>query len=281
MTAHELIGSTCWVVAEIGCNHQGSPMVARSLVDMACECGVGAVKGQLRTLEGHPEWCRAYDSPHAFGRTYAEHRQALELPLDVHEALRDQAAADGVDYSVSVWDEGAAKRWMKTEPAWVKVPSAALTDTATLDVLADSDAVVVLSRGMSTPEEIDAALKRLKRLDATILLHCTSTYPTANEDVHLRVLDTLRRWYHPIPIGISGHWRGIQIDAAAVALGARVIERHITLDRTMKGTDHAVSLERAGLEKLVRDVRAVEAAMGSGKVCVQGCEQAVRAKLRG
>ena len=133
---------------------------------------------------------------------------------------------------------------------------------------------------MSTGAEVEDAVSLFNRGFKRTILHCTSTYPCANEDVHLEAMRTLQRKYPDCKVGISGHWRGIQIDAAAVALGAEVIERHMTLDRTMKGTDHAASLEPAGLAKWVRDVRAVEAAMGSPDIQVLPCEESARRKLR-
>ncbi len=283
MRIEEWLGDRCKLVAEIGANHQGVPEVAHRLVTMAARAGVDCCKGQMRDLAAHPEWkAQPYVGPQSFGATYYEHRAALELPLDVHLNLRHAASAAGCDYGVSVWDARSARRVVESGGwTWVKIPSAALTDHELSRALCDSDLLVILSTGMSTEREVDDATGILDAGAAGryMLLLCTSAYPCANEDVHLSRLETLAEY--GVPVGVSGHWPGIQIDAAAVEAGARLIERHVTLDRTMRGTDHAASLGPRGVETWVRDVRAVEAARGTPGLRVLPCEVAARAKLRG
>lgn len=288
MNAEQWLGDQCKLVAEIGANHQGDVNLAMRLARMCAEAGVDAVKGQLRDCFAEPpkHWATTpYEGPHSFGATYLAHRQRLELQPHQHEAiafaLRDPF--ESTHYGVSVWDVRSAKYAAEAPWAtWLKVPSACLTDLDLVRVCAESGKVVVLSTGMSTLGEVECTVDHIAGWDADgrlILLHCTSAYPCANEDVHLRAMEELGDVYS-LPIGISGHWTGIQIDAAAVALGARLIERHVTLDRTMKGTDHAASLGPGGVRSWVRDVRAVEAAMGEAEIRVLECEKGARAKLR-
>ena len=281
MDAEHWLGPRVRLVAEIGACHQGSEELARRLVEQALRAGCGLAKGQVRTLEIHPEWRqRSYTGPHSFGRTYYEHRRSLELPLMVHLGLRDLARSRGGDYSVSVWDLPAAEAALEAGGwGWLKIPSAALTDIALHRRLAREEIVVVLSTGMSTRDEILRAVDCYPP-DQIVVLVCTSAYPVENADIHLRRIHEYRSRICD-RVGVSGHWRGVQVDAAAVALGYRLIERHITLDRTMRGTDHAAALGPRGTELWVRDVRAVEEALGEGRVGPLPCEAAAREKLRG
>jgi len=282
MTINEWLGYGVKLVAEIGANHQGQPELAHRLVSMAARFGVDCVKGQVRTLDEHPEWEeRPYVGPQSFGATYQAHREALELPLETHLNLRHAAHAAGIDYSVSVWDAPAAEAVLGVGGwSWLKVPSACLCDLDLHRVLAASGVPTVVSTGMATRDEIAAAVACYPEGGKPLILVCTSSYPCAPRDVHLSRYRTLNDW-SPHGVGISGHWPGVQIDAAAVAMGYRLIERHITLDRTMRGTDHAASLGPRGVETWVRDVRVVEAAMGSEAIGPLRCEAAARAKLKG
>jgi len=277
----------CYLIAELGCNHCGDVNTALRMVDVCAVAGVDAVKLQIRDVSNPPdEWSKPYSGPHSYGATYLEHRRALELSVAEYEMVAIRTRALGMEVGASIWDERAALSAVDEllDFDWYKIPSAMLTHRELLvnsSSLLD-DMSVILSTGMSTADEVDEAVSivRADEHPSLTLLHCTSTYPCANEDVHLEAMRTLQRKYLDCKVGISGHWRGIQIDAAAVALGAEVIERHMTLDRTMKGTDHAASLEPGGLAKWVRDVRAVEAAMGSPEIQVLPCEESARRKLR-
>jgi sialic acid synthase SpsE len=278
------------LIAEIGANHQGSGALAKQLIDLAIGAGVDVVKGQIRDVvtarsEGgsyDPSWERPYESPHSHGATYAAHRRALELDFAEHRSLRRYTAISGAQYGVSVWDRMSAERWLRAEqPSWIKIPSACLPDRDMLAVIAATDVVAVVSTGMATPGEIEAVVDLWRDVPERLaILHCVSAYPQQVEDVHLRQLERLVGLYSPIPIGISGHWVGIQIDVIAATMGARIIERHITMDRTMRGSDHAASLGPDGVRRWVRDVRAVEIARGWPRTGCYPCEAEARSKLR-
>jgi len=277
----EITAHRTYVIAEIGQNHQGDPAIARELIRRAAECGADAVKSQKRDLDSllsDEERARPYDSPHSFGRTYGEHRAALELSAEAHAGLADLAGSFGLDYFCSPWDVVSARALRAVGLPYMKIPSAAVTHEALLAEVAGYRMPVLLSTGMSRLEEVDQAVQSLAACELYVL-QCTSAYPCEFPDVHLRVIPALRARYGKV-VGFSGHHRGIAADIAAVALGARVLERHFTLDRTWKGSDHAASLEPPGLARLVRDVRAVEAALGSPAKRVLPCELGPRQKLR-
>lgn len=278
----EIARERAYVIAEIGNNHQGDREIAKELIRQAKLCGADAVKSQkrdARALLTPEEYAQPYDSPHAFGRTYGEHREALELSEDAWRELGAFAADLGIEIFGSAWDLPSARLLRRLGCPIIKVPSAAVTNEALLAELASFGLPVILSTGMSSLCEIDRAVEVLGAGDL-YLLQCTSAYPCEFDAVNLRVIPALAGRYGRT-VGLSGHHKGIAIDVAAVALGARVIERHFTLDRTWKGTDHAASLEPPGLARLVRDLRAVERAMGSSDKRVLPCEEAPRAKLRG
>jgi sialic acid synthase SpsE len=284
-TVETLLTRTPWLIAEIGCNHCGDPALAHRLTQICIDAGVDAVKGQLRDVYGSPDLYgkgRPYEGPASYGRTYLAHRQALELPLEVHRELRDRCMSQGVSYSVSVWDVPSALTWVKEAPDWVKVPSARMSDLNLLRTLRDQ-CVVFMSTGMHTEAEIEESESLVP--DRLVLLHTTSAYPCAPKDVNLAAMVEMARYYCDTPVGISGHWTGASaIDVAATALGARVIERHVTLDRASKGTDHAASLEPAGIHRWVRDVRQYAIAYGEAGIRRDGvpaCEEKARAKLMG
>lgn len=268
------------LIAELGCNHCGSEDIALSMVRMCSVAGVDDVKLQLRDVSTcRPGWDRPYVGPQSYGDTYWEHRKALELSEAAYGSVVAHAHSIGLRVGASPWDVPSVglAQWLGVD--WLKVASAMVTDMPVLRAVAATGLPVVLSAGMSEHVEIDAALEALGGADA--ILVCTACYPCRPADVHLRRMDTLRARYPGVRVGVSGHWPGIQIDAAAVALGAEVIERHVTLDRTMKGTDHAASLESGGVVKWVRDIRTVEAALGGSDLGVLECERSARAKLRG
>jgi sialic acid synthase SpsE len=279
---YESITKRAYVIAEIGQNHQGDLEVARELIRQAKLCGADAVKSQkrdIRTMLTPDEYARPYSSPHAFGATYGAHREALELSAAQHAELLAFARTFGIEYFASPWDIPSAELLHGIGMRLFKIPSACVTHIPMLRVIASFKKPVILSTGMSTLEEIDRAVEVLSSCEL-VIMQCTSAYPCEFSAVNLRAMDTLRERYR-VPVGLSGHHRGIAVDAAAIALGARAVERHFTLDRTMKGSDHAASLEPPGLARLVRDLRAVEAALGSGDKSVLACEQASLEKLRG
>jgi len=279
------------VVAEIGCNHRGDLATAEEMVRVAARvCGVDVVKFQKRT----PRECltpEQYNAPHpvpanAYGPTYGAHREALEFTVDQHRRLKALCEEWGVVYSSSVWDLTSAREIAGLQPAMIKVPSACNTHFQLLGWLCDQfGGQLHVSLGMTSrweEERIVEFLRRRGRLRDTVLYACVAGYPVPFDDLCLLEIRRLREDYgsEVRAIGFSGHHLGIAADIAALVLGARWIERHFTLDRTWKGTDHAASLEPDGLRRLVRDVRNVTRALRYKEGDLLPIEQEQRAKLK-
>jgi sialic acid synthase SpsE len=275
-------GQPCFVIAEGGVNHNGDPRLATELVHIAARCQADAVKFQKRTIHElltREALERPYVHANSLGATYGEHRLKLELGEDVWTQLRDLANRLGLEFMGSAWDRGSADLLDALDTPAIKLPSAVLTDLGLLEYVARKGRPMIVSTGMSTLEEVDAAVDRvLRHTDQLVLLQCTSAYPSEFVDVNLRVMDTFRQRYGVL-VGYSGHERGISVSEAAATLGACVVERHFTKDRTLPGPDHAASLEPTGLQKLVRDIRQIEMAMGTGIKTIAPSEVAVRARL--
>lgn len=279
------------VVAEIGCNHMGSMEIARQLIQTAAEfANCDYVKFQKRNPRELLTPAQ-YDAPHpnpkfSFGDTYGAHREFLELNLDQHRQLLDWCHEYNIGYSSSVWDLTSAKEIASLNPKNIKIPSACNLHMGMLGFLcAEYGGELHVSLGMTTPSEEDrivAYFEAQGRLSDVVLYACTSGYPVPIDQVCLLELPRLRETYDGQikGVGFSGHHLGISIDSAAAALGAEWIERHFTLDRTWKGTDHAASLEPDGLRRLVRDVRNVALAMRSKEVNILPIEEDQRAKLK-
>jgi len=274
-------GRPAYVIAEIGLNHNGDVDLATRLIDVAADAGANAVKFQKRTPEiSTPAHMRDVPRDTPWGTmSYLAYRYRVEFDREQYIAVADHALMRGLDWFASPWDVPSVEFLEDLNVVAHKVASACLTDAPLLEALRDTGKPVILSTGMSTMAEIDAAIEILGT-DRLVLLHATSTYPMEPEEANLRMIPTLRDRYPGVPVGYSGHERGLQISLAAVALGAVAVERHITLDRTMWGSDHAASLEPAGLQHLVRDIRIVETALGDGVKRVFPGELAPRAKLR-
>ncbi|MGV9194192.1 N-acetylneuraminate synthase family protein [Microbacterium sp. MC2] len=270
-----------YVIAEIGLNHNGDVEIAKQLIDVAARAGADAVKFQKRTPEiATPAHMRDVPRDTPWGTmSYLEYRHRVEFDRDQYIEIGDHATMHGLHWFASPWDVPSVEFLEDLGVVAHKVASASLTDTALLHALRDTGKPVILSTGMSTIDQIDRALSELDT-DRVVLMHATSTYPLEPEEANLRMIPALRDRYPGIPVGYSGHERGLQISLAAVALGAVAVERHITLDRTMWGSDHAASLEPTGLEHLVRDIRVIESALGDGVKRVYDSEQAPMAKLR-
>jgi len=270
-----------YVIAEIGLNHNGDVEIAKQLIDVAADAGAQAVKFQKRTPEiSTPEHVKSTPRDTPWGTmTYLEYRYRVEFDREQYVEIGDYANLRGLDWFASPWDEQAVEFLEDLNVVAHKVASASLTDVGMLRSLAETGKPIILSTGMSTIEQIDAAVD-LFDPNNVIILHATSTYPLPPEEANLRMITTLRGRYAGIPVGYSGHERGLQISLAAVALGAVAVERHITMDRTMWGSDHAASLEPGGFEHLVRDIRIIEEAMGDGVKRVFPGELAPLAKLR-
>jgi sialic acid synthase len=275
-------GCPCFVLAEGGVNHNGNAALAEDLVRLAAECHADAVKFQKRTIDElltRSALDAPYTSVNSMGATYGEHRQRLELSDEVWYRLRDLASELGLEFLGSAWDRGSADLLDALDTPAIKMPSAVVTDLDLLEYVARKGRPMIVSTGMSTLEEVDQAVERiLRHTDQLILLQCTSAYPSEFKDLNLRVMDTYRRRYDVL-VGYSGHERGISVTEAAATLGAVLVERHFTRDRTLPGPDHAASLEPIGLAKLIRDIRQIEIAMGSPDKRIAASEVPVRMRL--
>jgi sialic acid synthase SpsE len=273
-------GQPTYVIAEIGLNHNGEMDIAKQLIDIAAGAGCDAVKFQERTpLICVPEDQRSVERDTPWGRmTYLDYRYRVEFEEDEYGEIDTYCAKAGVQWFASPWDVPSVAFLEKFGAVTHKVASASLTDLELLTAMHDTGKPIICSTGMSTLEEIDKAVEVLGT-DNLVLMHATSTYPMPPEEANLRTITTLQQRYG-VPVGYSGHERGLQISLAAVALGAVAVERHITLDRTMWGSDQAASLEPAGLQHLVRDIRILQDAMGDGVKRVFEGEKAPRARLR-
>ena len=275
-------GEPCFVVAEAGVNHNGELAVAKRLVQVAVQAGTDAVKFQKRSVADiliKSALEAPYAGPNSLGATYGEHRERLELPEAAWRELDADCRRAGMMLLASPWDPKSADFLEALGVPAFKLASADLTNLPLVEHVARKKRPVLLSTGMSEMEEIADAVDTVRRHhDELVLLHCTSAYPCEYPDLNLRVIDTLRRRFGCL-VGYSGHERGLATTQAAVALGACVVERHFTLDRTMRGPAHAASLEPRGLELLVRDIRHVEAALGSAEKRLLPSEVPVRKRL--
>ncbi|MEU3721396.1 N-acetylneuraminate synthase family protein [Streptomyces sp. NPDC031705] len=274
-------GRPTYVIGEIGINHNGDLEKALALVDAAADAGCDAVKFQKRTPEictPRDQWDIERDTP--WGRmTYIDYRHRVEFGEDEYRSIGEHCAERGIDWFASPWDTEAVTFLEKFGVPAHKVASASLTDDELLLALRATGKTVILSTGMSTPQQIRHAVEVLGSANV-VLLHATSTYPAKAEELNLRVINTLQEEYPNVPIGYSGHETGLQTTLAAVALGACAVERHITLDRAMWGSDQAASVEPGGLARLVRDIRTIETALGDGVKRVYASELGPMKKLR-
>ena len=274
-------GCPCYVVAEVGINHNGDIKIAADLAKAAADSGCQAVKFQKRTVDvvySAEELARPRES--VFGNTNGDLKRGLEFDHSQYRTIDNFCSYYGVDWFASPWDLGSVDFLEEFNPNCYKIASASLTDTELISYVASIGKPVILSTGMSSLEQIDAAVDVVQmRGNPLILLHCVATYPSADADLNLNCIETLRHRY-AVPVGYSGHEHGLATTLAAVALGACMVERHITLDRSMWGSDQAASLEPHAFLRLVRDIRAIESAMGDGVKRVLPAEVPIAAKLR-
>jgi len=273
-------GYPAYIVAEVGINHNGEVEIAKQLMDAARHAGVDAVKFQKRTpeLATPPEQRNVMrETPWGY-ITYLEYRYKMEFGLEQYKEIDAYARKIGIDWFVSVWDEPSVDFMEAFDPITYKVPSAALTDHGLLNKLASTGRPIIMSTGMSTIDQIKESVKLLD-MDKLVICHTTSAYPCAPEELNLRMVETLRKQY-ACPIGYSGHEVGLVPSAVAVALGACMVERHITLDRSMWGSDQAASVEPGGFERLVKYVRVTEVSLGDGVKKVYDSEIPSMKKLR-
>ena len=269
----------CFIIAEIGINHNGDIETAKKLINVAHFCGCNAVKFQKRTVDKvytKEELSIPRDS--IFGKTNGDLKRGLEFDYDEYKIIDDYCKELKMPWFASCWDVDSVDFIEQFDVCAHKISSACLTDIELLKKIKSTNKPVLLSTGMSTIDEIDKAVDILGT-DNLIIYHCTSTYPTSNNEINLNAIPMLKERYN-CPIGFSGHERGIFPSSAAVILGACSVERHITLDRTMWGSDQAASLEPEGLRKLVRDIRNVKDILGDGIKVVYESELPIRKKLR-
>jgi N-acetylneuraminate synthase len=273
-------GQPVYVIAEIGLNHNGSVDIAKQLIDVAVEAGAQAVKFQKRTPEiSTPEHMKATPRETPWGTmTYLEYRYRVEFEQEQYSEIDRYCKSVGVDWFASPWDEPSVDFLESMNVVAYKIASASVTDLGMLSKIKDTGKPVILSTGMSTIEQIDKAVETLGTNNLS-LMHATSTYPLPPEEANIRMITTLKERYG-VPVGYSGHETGLQISIAAVALGAVSVERHITIDRAMWGSDHGASLEPKGFVSLVRDIRILEQAMGDGVKRIYPGELAPLSKLR-
>jgi N-acetylneuraminate synthase len=280
-----------YIIAEIGCNHKGDMKIAREMINMARIFGnANAVKFQKRNNRQLLTE-EQYNSPHpnpvnAYGETYGEHREYLEFSVEQHRELKVYCEDQGITYSTSVWETTSAREIAALEPEFIKIPSACNNNFEMLGWLCENyKGEVHISTGMTTRDEIATLVDFFEQAGRNmdlVVYNCTSGYPVPFEDICLLEILNLKESYgHRVKsIGFSGHHLGIAVDIAAYTLGAHIIERHFTLDRTWKGTDHAASLEPMGLRKLCRDLRATHKALAYKKQDILEIEQVQRDKLK-
>jgi N-acetylneuraminate synthase len=274
-------GSPVMIIAEIGINHNGDLDITRQMIDAAVHAGADAVKFQKRTPEisTPPEQQKQMrDTPWGY-ITYLDYRYKVEFNEDQYCEIDRYCREKGIAWLASVWDEPSVDFLEKFDTPAYKIPSASLTDHALIRHARATGKPLILSSGMSTMEQIRAGVDIAGGQDL-VLMHCTSTYPCEPDELNLKVIGMLRDEFPDLPIGYSGHEVGLVPSAVAVALGACVVERHLTLDRAMWGTDQAASVEPWGFEHLVKYIRVTEASLGDGVKRVYESEKPSMRKLR-
>ena len=288
------MSSKTYIIGEIGQNHNGSVEIAKRIVDLAAtpvkdglfNISLGkmdAVKLTKRDLEHElsaSEMKRPYDSPNSFGKTYGEHRQALELSDEQHFEIYKYAKEKGLDFVETLCSPTCLSILKFFTPDKLKVASRDLTNIPLLEALAETKIPMILSTGMAGEKELQQALETISLYHSDIsILHCVSEYPTRPEHVNLNSIKYLQKKFSKYKIGYSDHTIGISVPVAAVAMGAEIIEKHITIDRSMKGTDQAGSLGADGVRRMVRDIRLMELSMGKEELFVEPAVEEVKHKL--
>lgn len=274
-------GQPAYIIAEIGINHNGDVEIAKRIIDAAVHAGADAVKFQKRmpVVSTPPEQQKQMrDTPWGY-ISYLEYRQHVELGLPEYREIDLYCRQKGISWLASVWDEPSVDFMQQFETPAYKVPSASLTDHALLKYVRKAGRPVILSTGMSTMQQIRKAVRVVGEEDL-VIMHCTSTYPCEPEELNLRMVQTLRQEFPHSAIGYSGHEVGLVPSAVAVALGACMVERHVTLDRAMWGSDQAASVEPGGFERLVKYIRVTESSLGDGVKRVYESEKSSMSRLR-
>jgi sialic acid synthase len=275
--------SDCYVIAEIGHNHQGDLGKARDLIKTAADCGVDAVKLQKRDnrrLFTKALFDKPYDNENSFGTTYGEHREFLEFGRDEYIELKGYAEGLGIDFFATPFEERSADFLAELDVPAFKIASGDLKNTPLLKHVAGFGKPIIMSTGGGTMNDVRRAVDTVLPINPQLaILQCTATYPTDPEDLHLRCIETYRREFPEQVIGLSDHFNGIAMALVAYVLGARIVEKHFTLNHTWKGTDHALSLEPIGMRKMVRDLRRTRVALGSGEKAVLEGERPALEKM--
>jgi N-acetylneuraminate synthase/sialic acid synthase len=275
--------SDCYLIAEIGHNHQGSLEKCRELFHAAKECGADAVKLQKRdnrSLYTRAMYDKPYENENSFGPTYGAHREALEFGRAEYLELKRYAAELGITFFATAFDLPSADFLAGLDMPAYKLASGDLKNIPLLRHVARAGKPVIISTGGATLEDIHRAVDALGEINPQIgILQCTATYPTEPEQMNLKVITTLRDEFPSACIGLSDHYNGIAMAVAAYVLGARIIEKHFTLNHTWRGTDHALSLEPVGMRKMIRDLRRARLALGDGVKRVLPGEESAMIKM--
>lgn len=275
--------SDCYVIAEIGNNHQGSLEKAKELFLLAKECGVHAVKLQKRdnrSIYTAAAYNKPYDNENSFGPTYGTHREFLEFGRDEYQELKAYAAEIAITMFATAFDFNSADFLEDLDMPAYKIASGDLNNTPLLKHIASFGKPMIMSTGGGTMEDVKRAYDAVMPVNSQLcVLQCTAGYPCEFNELNLRVISTFRETFPDVVVGLSSHDSGIAMALAAYVLGARVVEKHITLNRALKGTDHAFSLERPGLSRMVRDLKRVRVAMGDGTKSVYMSEKAPLSKM--
>ncbi|MFH2104572.1 MAG: N-acetylneuraminate synthase family protein [Chloroflexota bacterium] len=274
-------GHPAYIIAEIGINHNGDIAIAKQMIDAAVHAGADAVKFQKRT----PEICtppeqqkQMRDTPWGY-ISYLEYRHKVEFEKDTYIEIDRHCKQKGIPWLVSVWDEQSVDFMEQFETPAYKIPSASLTNHSLLRHARQTGKPVVISTGMSTMDQIQRGVDVVGK-DKLVIMHCTSTYPCEPEELNLRMIETLRTEFPGVPVGYSGHEVGLIPSIVAITLGACMLERHLTMDRAMWGSDQAASVEPSGFERLVRYIRVTEQSLGDGEKRVYESELPSLMKLR-
>lgn len=274
-------GQPAFIIAEIGINHNGDLEIAKQMIDAAVHAGVDAVKFQKRTPEvSTPDAQKKQMRETPWGYiSYLDYRYKVEFSKEQYRQIERHCKEKGILWMVSVWDEPAVDFMEEFDTPAYKIPSASLTDHNLLRYARKTGKPLIISTGMSTMEQIHKAVKVVGK-ENLVIMHCTSTYPCEPEELNLKMIQTLRNEFPTNPVGYSGHEVGLVPSAVAVSLGASMVERHLTLDRAMWGSDQAASVEPGGFERLVKYIRVTEAALGDGVKKVYESEKPSLMKLR-
>ncbi|HEX2218056.1 MAG TPA: N-acetylneuraminate synthase family protein [Gemmatimonadales bacterium] len=275
--------SDCYVIAEVGHNHQGDLEKCKELFRVAKECGVDAVKLQKRdnrALYTRAMYDKPYDNENSFGATYGEHREALEFGRDEYVELQRYCRELGLTFFATVFDLPSADFLAELDMPAYKIASGDLKTTPLLRHVASFGKPIIVSTGGATMDDVVRAYDTLMPINSQLcFLQCTAAYPASAEELNLGVIRTFRQRFPDVVIGLSDHENGIAMAVAAYVLGARIVEKHFTLNHTWKGTDHAFSLEPIGMRKLVRDLRRTRQALGTGIKCPLPSERSALVKM--